>query len=75
MRALKIWLYRNVVLIGMIGGSFLAVTGFTLFVGLLSARYLGTLPGVSLGATVGGVSVSRGALLWSRLAIVEETTK
>ncbi len=60
--------------IGVIGGSFLAVIGFTLFVGVLAARYLGTFPGVCLGATVGGISVSRGALLWSRLAIVEETT-
>ena len=75
MRILKTWLSRNVVIIGVLGGSFVAVTGVTLFVGLISARYLGTFPGVSLGATVAGVSVSRGALLWSRLAIVEETTK
>lgn len=72
METLRTWLSKNILLLAVLGGAAVAVIGFTIFVGIIASAYIGIPAGLCLAATVGGVATARGALLWSRLAIVEE---
>ena len=75
MATIRNWISRNIIVISIVGGASLAVLGLTITVGVLASRLIGGVPGWSLAATVFGVATARGALLWSRLAIIEEAAK
>jgi len=71
MHAPLTWLKQNTVLIGILGGASVAITSLTLFVGLVTSRFLGGVEGFLLAATVAGICVTWASLLWSRVEIVQ----
>lgn len=71
MHALRTWLKQNTVLLGIVGGGSVAIISLTIFVGLVTSRFLGGIEGFFLAATVAGVCVTWASFLWSRVEIVQ----
>jgi hypothetical protein len=74
MKALT-WLSRNVVVIGVVGGTGIAILGAAFAAYHLTARFAGNAAAFGVAATVAGAATARAALAWSRLAVVEGATK
>lgn len=74
MKALT-WLSRNIIVVGVVGGTGTAILGAAFAAYHLTARFAGSAAAFGIAATVAGAATARAALAWSRLAVVEGATK
>lgn len=74
MKALT-WLSRNIIVVGVVGGTGTAILGASFAAFHIASRFTGAAAALGIAATVAGAATARAALAWSRLAVVEGATK